>query len=877
MVDTGIQFHSLTAEENLARLESFLRGLDKNEAEKRLNRFGFNELKIQPKISALKIFLSQFSSPLIWILILALIVALYLGEVINAIVIALIVVVNAVLGFVQEFKAEKAIESLKKITSFKAKVIRDGKELLLESKYLVPGDIIILDTGDIVPADSRLLEVYNLEVQESLLTGESQAVVKFLDKLAEKTVLADRRNMLYNGTIITKGRGKAVVCATGINTEIGKIAEIISEAEEKITPLQKKLKQLRRYIAFGVVFIALIIFIIGIFSGQAVSVMFLTAIALAVAAIPEGLPAVITISLSIGVQRMLKKNALIRKLTSVETLGSVNVICTDKTGTLTCNEMTVVKLFVNNKVYSVTGSGYEKEGLFLYQDKPTENEELSLLLKVGMLCNCTHLSRLENKVEVIGDPTEAALIVSAEKANLNLEELNKEYLCTDEIPFSSERKMMSIIHEFKHRNIAFSKGAPDVIIEKCNRIYIDGKVYRLERDDKKNLQQMSESFASDALRVLAFAYKENFSKKEDAEKEMIFVGLQAMIDPPRAEVKDAIQKCNDAGIRVIMITGDHLETAKAIGAQIGIVGKAVNGDELDCIDLNQEIKDINIFARVNPEDKSLIVNALHNSGYVVAMTGDGINDAPALKNSDIGIAMGKGGTDVARDASDLILLDNNFSTIIKAVEEGRGIFDNIQKFINYILSTNLGEVFLVLFSILLGLPLPLTVIQILWINLITDGLPATALSLDPYSKEIMKQKPRSLKENIINKVLIKEIFFFGLIIGILALVMFWLFLDFSLVKAQTLTFTTVVILKLVQLYFLRSSYKVKLFSNKWLIVAVISSIVLQLVVIYTPLAKIFGTEALGFKDWGMVFGSALILILVSIVFRVVSSRWRKEK
>ncbi|MBT4935628.1 calcium-translocating P-type ATPase, SERCA-type [Candidatus Woesearchaeota archaeon] len=849
--------HNKPIKEVMKDLNSTERGLSKHEAETRINKYGFNELKEQDHVHPIRIFLEQFASPLVWILLVALIISISLHETIDAIVIGIIIVLNAILGFIQEYRAEKSIEALRKMASLKAKVLRDGKEIKIESKFVVPGDIIILETGDKIPADARLIEIHTLETQEGPLTGESQPVTKDLTVLKDKTPLADRKNMVYSATVISNGRGKAVVVSTGMKTEVGKIATLIKASHPKLTPLQKKLRQLGKYLTIAVVIVAIVVFLAGVLSGKAASVMFLTAIALAVAAIPEGLPAVITISLALGVQRMIKKNALVRKLPSVETLGSVSVICTDKTGTLTHNEMTVTKIWANNNVYDITGSGYEAEGTFLIKKKLANPEHLHALLTIGAQCNDSHF----DDKEVFGDPTEAALIISAQKAGFTKKELEKKQPRTDEIPFSSERKMMTTFHG----KVSYTKGAPDILIEMCNRILINGKVQRLTRDKIKEIIKQNESFAGNALRVLGFAYNESV-KKAGAEKNMIFVGLQAMIDPPREEVKEAIKRCQDAGIRVIMITGDQITTAEAIAKELGINGKSLTGQELDAHkNLKQDIKNISIFARVNPEHKLKIVEALKKDGQVVAMTGDGVNDAPALKKADIGISMGITGTDVAKEASDMILTDDNFTSIVNAVEEGRGIFENIRKFVNYLLSSNLGEITVILFASLyssvlgLNLGLPLTAIQILWVNLVTDGLPATALSLDPHSKDIMGRKPRPARESILSKELRSDIIVFGVLMGIISLVLFILYQDSGIIKAQTIVFTSLVLFELVRLQTIRAEYKLSMFSNRWLLAAIVVSVLLHFATIYTPLNVWFKTTPLALVDWGVLIIASGVL------------------
>ncbi|HLC98012.1 MAG TPA: calcium-translocating P-type ATPase, SERCA-type [Candidatus Nanoarchaeia archaeon] len=884
-------YHALPLESVLQQLHSSKDGLSRHEAEVRLHRYGFNELKKEKPISVLKIFFSQFASPLVWLLLVALGVSVFLQENADAIVIGIIVALNALLGFFQEFRAERAIEALQKLASLKATVLRDLREQQIESKYVVPGDIILLKAGDKIPADARLLESFSLETQEAALTGESLPILKATEALAEKTVLADRANMVYAATIIANGRGKAVVTGTGMQTEVGKIALLIHETKEKIIPLQKKLHAMGNSLTLAVVLIAVVIFITGLLTGQELFEMFLIAIALAVAAIPEGLPAIITVSLSLGVKRMIRRNALIRRLPSVETLGSVTVICSDKTGTLTHNEMTVKKLWANNLVYDVTGSGYEPEGQFSSSGKAAALDFVYPLLKIGALCNDAELQPGKKKREVLGDPTEAALLVSAEKAGLQKAELEKTTPRIDEIPFSSERKMMTTVHQKtgskkKEDLVSYTKGAPDVLLERCTRLFLNGKEYRLTREKKKEILQQVEQFAGQALRVLGCAYNTGFAKKEDAEENMVFVGLQAMIDPPRKEVKEAIKRCENAGIKVIMITGDHATTAQAIAQELGITGKVLTGEDIHSMPhLEAEIEHVGIFARVNPEHKLHIIEALKKRGHIVAMTGDGVNDAPALKKADIGIAMGISGTDVAKEASDMILTDDNFASIVSAVEEGRGVFDNIRKSVNYLLSSNLGELAVIflasLFAPLFGLPLalPLTPIQILWINLVTDGLPATALSIDPPAADVMKRKPRPPKESIISKALRKRILLFGLLMGLITVVIFWLYAGAGIEKARTMAFTALVAFEVVRLQVIRSQNHLHFFSNKLLVVAVLVSLLLQLAVLYVPALQLyFGTLALELVDWGVLaVASGVLFGGYLLVTRLGKKREREEE
>src|SRR3989344_4725078 len=688
--------HNKNIEQALRELEASDKGLTNSEAAERLKQYGFNEIKEGKRVSPFEIFINQFKSVVIWILIFAVIISVIIGytksgelgfaeEYTDAIIIAVIVVLIAVLGFVQEYKAEKAIEALKKLASLKATVIRDGQKNDIDAKELVPGDILLLETGDKVPADARLIEVFNLQTQEAALTGESNPVKKHTDPLQDKIALGDMKNMVFSGTIVVSGRARALVAKTGMQTEIGKIAAMIEKVEQEPTPLQKQMDNLGRWIGKIVVAVAVIIFIVEIiFQDEPVMEVLILAVAVAVAAIPEGLPAVVTIALAIGTKRMLKRNALVRRLPSVETLGSTTVICTDKTGTLTANEMTVKKIFVNGKIIDVTGVGYEAKGQFLYRGKPAGFEEVEMLLLIGALNNNADLKG----DSLIGDPTEGALIVSAAKAGLIKENLDVEFPRVDEIEFTSERKMMTTMHKHHGEKLSYVKGAPEVVLSKCSYIRINGEQKKLTEGMTEEILEANRQFANEALRVLGFAYKSIIAEK-DPEKGLVFAGLQAMMDPAREEVKVAVEKCRKAGIKVIMITGDHEITAKAVAREIGLTGKAMTGQQLDGIDnLEDIVEDISVFARVNPEHKIKIVDALKKKGHVVAMTGDGVNDAPALKRADIGIAMGITGTDVAKEASSMILTDDNFASIVNAIEEGRGIYDNIKKFVEYLLSTN---------------------------------------------------------------------------------------------------------------------------------------------------------------------------------------------
>ena len=864
-----MEFYQKELRQVFEDLKTNEQGLTTKEAQERLKIYGLNKIRKEKKTSALTIFLSQFSSPIIWILIVAMIISFIVKEMIDFYVIGAIVVINAFLGFVQEYRAEEAITKLMKLLSLKATVIRDGKVEEIDATELVPGDILALETGQKIPADARLIEITNLQMQEASLTGESLPVNKKICTYHKEVAVADRKNMVFSGTIVTKGHGKAVVTGTGMNTEIGKIATLIQETKPELTPLQKQLKKLGAFLGIAVILIALAVFGIGILGGNPWEAMLMAAIAIAVAAIPEGLPAVVTISLALGVQRMALRNALMRKLPSVETLGACSVICSDKTGTLTHNEMTVTKIYVNREVISVGGSGYEPEGSFSKDPK-----KFKLLLKIGALNNNTKIIKENKTWKVIGDPTEAALIVSAKKANLDIEELKNKYQRIKEIEFTSERKMMTTIHKIKNEKIAFSKGAVEIILNKCNRILVNGRLERLTKAEKEKILEENETFAKQALRILGFAYKEfkGIYAKGEIEKDMIFVGLQAMIDPPRKEVKDAIDKCKTAGIKVIMITGDYATTATAIAKELGITGKTITGIELDKIEnLNEIVEKIGIYARVNPAHKLKIIKALQAKGHIVAMTGDGVNDAPALKKADLGIAMGITGTDVAKEASDMVLADDNFTTIVNAVEEGRRIFDNIKKFVEYLLSSNMGEILTVFTAMLLRWPLPITALQILWINLATDGLPALALGIEPTEPNIMKRPPRDPEERILTKGMITDIVIVGIIMCVGTLFLFAMNLPSGALRATTVAFTAVVMFEMVRVQSVRMKYRVGMFSNKKLLLAIAISFSLQILVVYVPLLQpIFKTTSLDLTDWIEILAVSLSVFFIMWIKGIIT-------
>lgn len=853
-------YYRTGTEELFVQFDASEKGLSSEEASRRLNRYGTNEIQEAPSVPWWRMLLGQFNSPVIWILVGAVVVSILIGEVVDAIVVAVILVLNAVLGFFQEYRAEKAIDALKRMASLKAVVLRDGKEQKIDASLLVPGDIILLETGEKVPADSRIISCMNLETQEASLTGESTPVSKEARDMANEASIADQHNMVFSGTIITRGHGRALVCGTGMNTQIGKIANLIQTTKTEDTPLQKQLAKLGNWLGVLVVTICAIVLLASWLAHEGTPIeLFFTAVALAVAAIPEGLPAVVTISLSLGVRRMVSRNALVRHLPSVETLGCTTVICSDKTGTLTHNEMTVKRVFVSGKDVSVEGSGYRPQGSF-----SVPKEELEFLLKIGALNNDADIDK--DKWSCIGDPTEGCLITSAMKAGLDKALLEKQFPRIDEIPFDSSRKRMTTVHKAGDKTVAYVKGAPDLLLMQCNRIWVGGRIVKMTQKHRESVLKKNEEYAKSAMRVLGFAFKElkKGEKKENWEKCLVFVGLQAMIDPPREEARSSIAKCVAAGIRVVMVTGDLKATAEAIGKELGMEGRSMTGAELENMsadELAKVVDDIVIYARVNPEHKLKIVAALKARGHVVAMTGDGVNDAPALKKADIGIAMGITGTDVAKEASEMILTDDNFTSIVNAIEEGRGIYDNIRKFVNYLLSCNVGEVLVIFIGALLGLPLPLVAVQLLWMNLVTDGLPAIALGIDPVSPDAMKRPPRKLGDRILSKGMSINIFTTGAIICAATLLMYYVGLQESVEMGRSMAFTTLVLLELVRLQIIRSSYHTSIFSNKWLLFSVALSLGLQMLVIYTPLSTFFRTVPLGSFEW-LWMGGVLVGVMV---------------
>lgn len=888
------------------------KGLDEQEARARLEQFGPNKLIDARKTPPWQMFLNQFKDFMVLVLIAATIVSGFLGEWADAITIMIIVVINAILGFVQEFRAEKSMEALKAMTAPEARVIREGLERKIPAAELVPGDIVLIDTGDKIPADLRLLSVANLEVEESALTGESHAVKKRVESMAgqEEVALGDTRNMAYMGTVVVRGRGTGVVVNTGMHTEMGHITRMIQEAEEDVTPLQRRLEQLGKVLVVFCLLVCALVVVLGVLRGEPIYNMFLAGVSLAVAAIPEGLPAIVTIALAIGVQRMIKRNAIIRRLPAVETLGCATVICSDKTGTLTENQMTVRQVWVGGYPVKVTGEGYDPKGEFHFLGR--KGPEFNLFLKCAALCNNAQLTKGDLSVSgllrnikagklkrvwgVSGDPTEGALMVMAAKGKLWRKEIEKEEKRLTELPFDSIRKRMSVIYQDKSGKLtAYVKGAPDVMLDLCTHIYKDGRIIPFTASMKADTLKQNSEMARQALRVLALAYRplEGYIKEEDFTEErieqgLVFLGLAGMIDPPRSSAIQAIQACRRAGIRTVMITGDHQLTAQAVGKELGILSrgaKVLSGTELDRLsdeELQQEAENVAIYARVSPKHKLRIVRALKRNGHVVAMTGDGVNDAPAVKEADIGIAMGKSGTDVTKEASAMVLADDNFTTIVSAVEEGRAIYDNIRKFIRYLLSCNVGEVLTMFLAVLMGMPLPLLPIQILWMNLVTDGLPAMALGVDPAERDIMYRRPRDPQESVFSHGLGWRIISTGILFALGTLLAFAIGLMMGQVDlARTMAFNTLVFYQLTFVFACRSErhsiLEVGFFGNPQLILAVTISAALQLAVNYIDfLQPIFKTVPLELKHWVVVLTIAIVPQLLSIVVKSIKDRAKER-
>lgn len=870
-----------------------LKGLSSEEAKNRLSKYGENKLREKKSKTMLQLFFAQLNDVMIFILLGAALISGLMGEVSDAIIIALVVIINAVVGVIQESKAEKALEALKKLSTPKAIVRRDGELKEIASEEVVPGDLVIIDAGRYVPCDLRLIESANLKIEESALTGESVPSEKDAELVlkASDTPLGDQKNMAFSSTLSTYGRGVGVAVGTGMSTEIGKIAKMLEDDEDNETPLQKNISQLGKILGFAALGICIIMFIVGVIQGRGLFDMFFTAISLAVAAIPEGLVAVVTLVLAMGVQKMIKENAIIRKLPAVETLGSVNIICSDKTGTLTQNKMTVTKFYSDNAFGDISS---------LNIDEPAHK----LLLENLVLCTDATYSEGSST----GDPTEIALLEAGVKFNIFKDALEKLHQRKNEVPFDSDRKLMTTVNQYDNEYYVMTKGATDNLLNICTSAYVDGEIKPLTNEIKSKIMNYANDMSDDALRVLGAAYKKIDSPHvaiDTLETDLTFIGLVGMIDPPRLEVKDSIAECKKAGIKTIMITGDHKNTAFAIAKELGIAenpDQSISGTELDKMpqeELNRRIDNLRVFARVSPEHKVKIVKAFKSKGNIVSMTGDGVNDAPSLKAADIGVAMGITGTDVAKGAADMVLTDDNFSTIVSAVEQGRNIYNNIKKSIIFLLSCNAGEIISLFFAILLGWATPLKPIHLLWVNLITDTLPALALGADPGDPGVMEEKPRNPKDSLFAHGTGINLILNGILIGLLTLAAFVigarvesgtteLFPIFpknisgnALIHAQTMAFIVLSVSQLVHSLNMRSDkksiFQLGFFSNRFLIAAILIGVFLQDVVITVPfLAKIFEVSDLTGAEWGTVVILSIIPLIVNEIAKIFIRMRKKE-
>ena len=921
------QWHSQTEQEIRAQLNIASNGLTTPDAKKRLTEYGPNELKKEKGKSPLKILAEQFTDILMIILLFAVALSIGVGlyqnsidEIIDAAIILIIVIASAALGFTQEYRSEKAVEALKKMTVPIASVLRDGKEVRIPAAELVPGDIILLYAGNKVPADARLIETFILKTDEASLTGESAPVQKSTQTLPEITQLNDRKNMVFTGTVVVYGKGKAIVTSTGMTTEYGKIAKMVQATPQRQTPLERRLASVGKWVGILALIVAISVGIIGIVVEQRpILDMIIWSISLAVAAVPEALPAIVTGALAIGMYRMAKDSAIVKRLPAVETLGSTSVICSDKTGTMTKGEMTVRSLYVNEQTIKVTGIGYIPEGELQIDDKKiTPDNDVAMLLKVAVLCNDSGLKQdiKSGKWISIGDPTEGALVVAAQKAGVHKETLDEAEPRVNEVPFSSERKRMTTIHKKGIQQIAYMKGAPETVIERCNKILLNGKVQPFTKENQARHFKKTEGLSLQALRNLAFTYKElpdDTKFTEAMEEDFVFVGIMSIIDPPRPEVKDAIAICKKAGIRVVMITGDHKLTAIAVGKELKLIDEntadhqVLTGQELEEMtdeQLVNVVERVVIYARVSPEHKMRIIKAWKQKDQVVAMTGDGVNDAPALKMSDIGISMGISGTEVSKESADMILADDNFVSIVKAVHEGREIFENIKKYLTYLLQCNIMEILVMLFAVVLvpflartlspgadigavnNAAIALTAVQLLWMNLITDGLPAIALGVDPGDPDLMERKPRKPTESIFSKDVKTYLIGMPILMTVLLLSAFFLHQpwmgDHQLLEARTQLLTAMIVMELAIALCMRSLkyqvFKVGIFKNKYLWYAILSSFALQLIILYVPgLQSIFDVHTPELIDWGIaaLFG-AIVFTTVEISKWVTSSRNSKQ-
>jgi Ca2+-transporting ATPase len=892
-------------EEALKALSVGSNGLGREEAANRLARSGPNELKEEKKRSSARLFLEQFKNVLVIILLIATALSFAVGEIPDGMVIIAIVIAVAVLGFTQEYRAEKALEALRKMTAPETLVLRGGKEINIRTRDVVPGDILLLNAGDRVSADARLIEAINLKVDEATLTGESASVDKDVEPLPEPTPISERSNSVFSGTTIAYGRGKALVTSTGMRTEFGKIARMVQTTEEEKTPLEKRMANVGKWLGLFSVGVCLAVSTLGVIKQHEILEMVLWGVSLAVAAVPEALPAVVTGALAIGMYRMAKQHSIVRKLPAVETLGCTSVICSDKTGTMTKGQMTVQEIYIDKKLVRVTGVGYEPQGEFLLGEKTlnsNDHADLQKLLKIAILCNDAKLEKENEKWTIVGDSTEGALVVAAAKAGLQKADIEKETPRVAEVPFSSERKRMTTIHKLSESGrAAYMKGAPEVVLRHCDRIFKDRTMQKLTMEDRDAILKVAEEMAFGALRNLGFAYRELSNVvdpfDEKMEKDFVFVGVIGMIDPPREEVKDAIKSCQEAGIRVVMITGDHKLTAISVAKSLGLAkekeieDKVLTGEELEKLSdqqLVERVEDVAIYARVVPEHKMRIIKALKTKGHTVAMTGDGVNDAPALKTADIGIAMGITGTEVSKEASDMVLADDNFATIVKAIREGREIYGNIKKYLTYLLQCNIMEILVLSIAMLVIFEpksaVALTTIQILWVNLVTDGLPAIALGVDPGDPDLMKNKPRNPRASIFSRevkayLTLSPVLTAALVLGGYFLYQPWLGSQ-NLLQARTELFITIVLIELAIAVSCRSLrhpvFKVGTFKNRFLWLAILSSLSGQLVVLYAPqLHSLFDVTYPSVNNWVTAVASMVVTFVSIEAGKYITSKKRQ--
>ena len=872
----SIPFHVLTVEESFRALDTSPRGLTTAEAIRRLAAIGPNELEAPERTSPWALLAAQFRNVLIVILLIAVALSAALGHGIEAVIIGVIVVFAALLGFIQEYRAERAMEAIREMAAPTARVLRDGDESVVGAREVVPGDVVVLQVGDRIPADLRIIEAVNLQADEAPLTGESVPVEKQADPIADPDIaVADRRDMAYSGTVVTYGRGRGAVTATGMRTEFGKIARMIETVEVEKTPLQENLDRVGKVLAVIALVVVGFIVALGVLRGQDLLEMFLFGIALAVAVVPEALPAVVTISLAMGVRRIVRRNALVRRLPAVETLGSTSVICTDKTGTLTRNEMTVREVFAAGASVTLIGSGYEPGGEVTVDGIAVEAPDpvVDLLRTAALASDATLVRDADSRWVIRGDPTEGALVVAAAKLGMNKLDLEAEYPRTAEVPFSSERKRMTTLHETPGGTTACSKGATEVVLDACTTVLEYGGIAPLDATVREEILARTETMANEGIRVLGVASKRD-TELTTAEQNMTFLGLVGLVDPPRAEAAASVTDCRSAGIEVVMITGDHPVTATAVAQELGIPaseGRVITGRELERMtedELARDVADLKVYARVSPADKLRVVTAWQGRGAVVAMTGDGVNDAPALKKSDIGVAMGITGTDVSREAAEMILLDDNFASIVAAVEEGRWIFGNIKKYLMYLLSSNVGEILLMAAAVVAGMPLPLSAVQILYVNLATDGLPALALSVDPPEPDLMRRPPRDPRRGIFTRPVVTLMSVGGVWSGIVNLGVFAATraMGGTVEEAMAHTFVSLVLIQFFKAYNYRSDRRSVLdhpFANRWLNLAVFWELLLLAAIIYVPfLQDAFGTFAFSAAEWLVLLGVAASVVPV---------------